>query len=129
MCKTGIPAADAASLGIVDLSLLSLGLLVAFARGLRLRVSECREDGDLERLSNREALRGSGSVWSKRERFRGASWDIFPFMEGEAEKDGLFHNDARLLSQSENGPKIEWKLNVKSSKLRRRSWQPYLDTI
>lgn len=39
-------------------------------RGLLLRRgSVSRADGERERLSNRDGLRGSGSVWSNRERF------------------------------------------------------------
>ncbi len=48
------------------------GLSEAFGSGdlLRLESGSCfRAGGDLERLSNREALFGSGSFWSKHERF------------------------------------------------------------
>jgi hypothetical protein len=51
---------------------------LSFVSGLRLlRDSECLVEGDRERRSKREGLRGSGSVWSKRDRLRGASSDIF----------------------------------------------------
>ena len=47
----------------------TVGLRESLLNGLRLRlVSACRDEGDLERLSNRDGLRGSGSVWSKRDR-------------------------------------------------------------
>jgi hypothetical protein len=67
------PAAAAGSKGVDRLSL-EAGLLDPFVMGLRLRLdSVCLEDGDRDRLSNRDGFRGSGSVWSNRERFRGAS--------------------------------------------------------
>lgn len=51
------------------------GLRGSPLRGLRVRAApDCREDGDRERRSNRDARFGSGSFWSKRERFaRGSS--------------------------------------------------------
>ena len=74
--RTNIPAAAAGSRGVPRLSLV-VGLLLSLPSGLRLRRdSWCREEGDLERLSNRDALRGSGSVWSNRDRLRGASSDM-----------------------------------------------------
>jgi hypothetical protein len=67
------PAAAAAS-GLIFLIPSPEGLSVEFARSigllLRLEESGLREGGDLDRLSNREERAfGSGSVWSKRERF------------------------------------------------------------
>lgn len=59
------PAAAAASVG----DFLASGV-ASFAMGLRsLPGSERRDGGDRERRSNRDVLLGSGSVWSKRERF------------------------------------------------------------
>lgn len=47
-----------------------LGLSEALSRGLLLRLgSDFRAGGERERRSNLDALFGSGSVWSKRERF------------------------------------------------------------
>lgn len=49
--------------------LLAPGLRGSRLSGLRVRVaSDCREEGDRERRSNRDWRRGSGVVWSKRER-------------------------------------------------------------
>lgn len=63
-------------MGVLRLSP-TAGLWRSLSSGLRLlRDSGCLEEGDRERLSNREAFRGSGSVWSKRDRFRGASSDM-----------------------------------------------------
>lgn len=46
------------------------GLRGSRLSGLRVRVvSDCRDEGDRERRSNRDCRRGSGVVWSKRERF------------------------------------------------------------
>lgn len=64
-----IPAAAAGSTEPDFLESSAPGLKGSRLRGLRVRVdSGCREEGDRERRSNREARRGSGSVWSKRER-------------------------------------------------------------
>lgn len=68
------PAA-AAAFGLTLLGVSPEGLSVEFARSpigllFRLVESDLRAGGDLERLSNREERAfGSGSVWSKRERF------------------------------------------------------------
>lgn len=64
-------AAAAAAAG----SALFAGLsVVPRAIGLRLRrLSDFLEDGERERRSKRDVRFGSGSVWSKRERFRGSS--------------------------------------------------------
>lgn len=46
-----------------------LGLRGSPLRGLRVRAAaDCRDEGDRERRSNRDARFGSGSFWSKRER-------------------------------------------------------------
>ena len=61
------------------------GLAVSLAIGLRLRLgSDFLEGGDLERLSNRDARFGSGSVWSNRERFtvRRSVSSIIVYVEG-----------------------------------------------
>lgn len=56
------PAIPAAAAGSADADFLEV------SSGLRVRtVSGCRDEGERERRSNRER-RGSGSVWSKRER-------------------------------------------------------------
>lgn len=45
------------------------GFRASLPKGLLLRLdSVCRDEGERERLSNRDGLRSSGSVWSKRER-------------------------------------------------------------
>jgi hypothetical protein len=61
-------AAAAAALGS-SLSALPVGLCDEM--GLRVRSLAGRAGGDLERRSKRDGL--LGSVWSKRERFRGSS--------------------------------------------------------
>lgn len=70
-------AATAAARSTGVLGLLSAeGLRADLESGLRLlRESDsCSlETGDRDLRSNREFLRGSGSVWSKRDRFRGTS--------------------------------------------------------
>jgi len=72
-----LPAAATASCVLRFSS--GFGLWDPLASGLRLLLdSVCLEDGDRDRRSNLEALRGSGSVWSKRERLRGASSDMAP---------------------------------------------------
>lgn len=64
-----IPAAAAGS-AEVDFRVESVvGLPGSRLRGLRVRVSDCRDGGDRERRSKRDGRRDSGSVWSKRERF------------------------------------------------------------
>lgn len=63
------PAAAAGSIDADRFSLAS-GLRGSLPNGLLLRFeSVCREEGERDRLSNLDDLRGSGSVWSKRERF------------------------------------------------------------
>lgn len=63
------PAATAGSSEAERLSL-EAGLRESLPRGLLLRLEPvCRDEGERERLSNLDVLRGSGSVWSKRERF------------------------------------------------------------
>ena len=77
-----LPAAAAGSEddnGVGTASLLDswTGGLLDGGGGLRLlRGALCLEEGDLDRRSNRDGFRGSGSVWSKRDRFRGASSDM-----------------------------------------------------
>jgi len=67
-------AAAAASTGVFGLPSVT-GL--CFASGLRLLLdSEFLATGERDLRSNREFFRGSGSVWSKRDRLRGASSDI-----------------------------------------------------
>ena len=62
----GVPAAAAGSMGDLESG---VELSRSFERGLRSRTTSCfLAGGDRERLSNRDILRGSGSVWSKRER-------------------------------------------------------------
>ncbi len=57
-----LPAAAAGSRDVLRLPL-DVGLWLSLPRGLRLRLdSVCLEEGDRERLSKREAFRGSGSV-------------------------------------------------------------------
>lgn len=71
-----VPAAAAGSRGVLRLS--PEGFWWSLSNGLRLLLlSLCLDAGDRERRSNREAFLGSGSVWSKRDRFRGASSDMF----------------------------------------------------
>ena len=71
-----LPAAAAGS-GAALLFSAAPGERLDFPSGLRLRLdSVCLEDGDRERRSKRDCFRGSGSVWSKRDRFLGASSDI-----------------------------------------------------
>lgn len=64
-----IPAAAAGST-VLDFGVSVLGLSEVLPRGLLLRLgSDFLAGGERERRSNLDALFGSGSVWSKRERF------------------------------------------------------------
>ena len=64
-----LPAAAAGSRGVLFPSDPGLNG-VLWPRGLRLRLTSADLlEGDLERRSKRELRFGSGSVWSKRERF------------------------------------------------------------
>jgi hypothetical protein len=74
------PAAAAGSNEAERLSV-EAGPRRSLPKGLLLRlVSVCRDEGERERRSNREGLRGSASVWSKRERFTLRSSS--PMLEG-----------------------------------------------
>lgn len=71
-------AAAAGSAGVLDL-VSDDGLRADLDRGLRLRRdsdSRSLATGERDLRSKREFLRGSGSVWSNRDLFRGASSDI-----------------------------------------------------
>lgn len=63
-----LPAAAAGSADPDFLAESVAGLPGSRLNGLRVRVSDRRDGGDRERRSNRDGRRGSGSVWSKRER-------------------------------------------------------------
>jgi hypothetical protein len=65
-----LPAAAAGS-EIIFLGVSGIGLPEVLGSGLLLRLdsSSFTAGGDLERLSNLEVLFGSGSFWSKRDRF------------------------------------------------------------
>ena len=65
-------AAAAGSTGVMGFESIE-GLRTDFDKGLLLRRdSEFLETGERDLRSNLEVFRGSGSVWSKRERFLGA---------------------------------------------------------
>lgn len=67
--RSNSPAAAAGSEGVAGLLASSEPGLDRRFIGLRSRTgSEAREDGERERLSNRDWRFGSGSVWSNRER-------------------------------------------------------------
>lgn len=63
-----LPAAAAGSAEPDFLAESVAGLPGSRLNGLRVRVSDRRDGGDRERRSKRDGRRGSGSVWSKRER-------------------------------------------------------------
>lgn len=52
--------------------------------------SDCRDEGDRERRSKRDGRRGSGSVWSKRERL--ARRLSSAMMEKESDQKAIVHN-------------------------------------
>jgi hypothetical protein len=65
-----IRAAAAAAAAAASVGDFFVSGIASFVTGLRsLPDSERRDGGERERRSNREVLLGSGSVWSKRERF------------------------------------------------------------
>lgn len=82
--KLTIPAAAAGSPGDALLASI-LGLRGSPLRGLRVRAApDCRDDGDRERRSNRDARLGSGSFWSNRERLGRCSSSAMTYIQRDS---------------------------------------------